>query len=124
MNNFSQARVGSELGHHHRRFWPRPGISSHDGGQNYCRYPAYDKLLTAMQNLFLKLLFVALVLPVAALAQNPTKWSLELEPKPAVLKAGERILLNLKAEIEPGWHLYALDQPEGGPIATTIVVTD
>ena len=25
-------------------------------------------------------------------------------------------------EIEPGWHLYALDQPAGGPIPTTIKI--
>ena len=29
-----------------------------------------------------------------------------------------------KAELDQGWHLYALDQPEGGPIATTIKVTE
>ncbi len=29
-----------------------------------------------------------------------------------------------KAELDQGWHLYALEQPEGGPIATTIKVTE
>src|SRR5205814_5116496 len=35
-----------------------------------------------------------------------------------------RLNASLKAEIEKGWHLYALEQPEGGPIATTIKVTE
>ena len=56
-----------------------------------------------------------LVFAAGAAAQNPVKWSLStghLEGKAYTFK--------LTAEIDPGWHLYALDQPSGGPIATTI----
>ena len=65
-----------------------------------------------------------LILPVLAAAQNPVKWSLTSDSKAAQLKSGDRIKASLKAEIESGWHLYALEQPEGGPVATTIKTTE
>lgn len=52
-------------------------------------------------------------------AQNPVTWSVTNPPK-NTLKPGERITLHLEASIEKGWHLYALDQPDGGPISTEI----
>ena len=61
-----------------------------------------------------------LILPIAGFAQNPTKWSLA----PNSVKVGDLTSLTLRVEIEPGWHLYALDQPAGGPIPTTIKVTE
>lgn len=72
--------------------------------------------------------FVLLLLPfllaISAAAQSPAKWSLTSDSKPAQLKTNDKIKVILKAEIESGWHLYALEQPEGGPIATTIKVTE
>ena len=68
-------------------------------------------------------LFLILFLPVLGAAQSPAKWSLNPDSKAPQLKAGDKIKVTLKAEIESGWHLYALEQPEGGPIATTIKVT-
>src|SRR6185436_2374878 len=38
------------------------------------------------------------------------------------VKSGDRINAKLNAEIDEGWHLYALDQPSGGPIPTTVKV--
>ncbi len=73
---------------------------------------------------FTTLLLLILFLPVLAAAQNPAKWSLASDSKPAQLKSGDKIKITLKAEIESGWHLYALEQPEGGPIATTIKITE
>jgi len=61
---------------------------------------------------------VALLLFVfvaGASAQNPVKWSLSNGSF-----QGKTYTFKLTAEIDPGWHLYALDQPSGGPIATTI----
>lgn len=52
--------------------------------------------------------------------QNPTKWSLDSDAKGKALKTGENFSAKLKAEIEGDWHLYAMDQPKGGPVATTI----
>ncbi len=71
-----------------------------------------------------KLALLFLLLPLAALGQNPAKWTLESEVKGRGIKSGETINVTLKAEVEPGWHLYALDQPAGGPIATTIRVAE
>ena len=75
-----------------------------------------------MRRIYRKIFVVifVLVFPVFALAQNPTKWTLESESKGKALKADENFKARLKAEIEGDWHLYAMDQPKGGPIATTI----
>ena len=65
--------------------------------------------------------FVALLLAVAVLpaAENPVTWSFKTTPRKSV-KAGESFVLKLVATIEAGWHLYSLDQPSGGPVATEI----
>jgi len=68
-------------------------------------------------------IFVA-ILASAALAQNPTKWSIESDAKGKSFKSGEAISVLLKAEVEGDWHLYSLEQPKGGPIATTIKVAE
>jgi thiol:disulfide interchange protein DsbD len=65
-----------------------------------------------------------LVLPVFAFAQNPTRWSLESDAKGKALQRSEKFKAALRAEIEDGWHLYALEQPEGGPIPTTVKVDE
>ena len=79
-----------------------------------------------MRYAFIRVLFPLLIFSVSVVAQNPTKWSLDLTPQFGTehLKAGTRIGVFLKAEIESGWHLYALDQSAGGPIATTIKVAE
>jgi len=77
-----------------------------------------------MPKLPLKILFLILLLPVFAFAQNPTKWSLESDAKGKTLKRSEKFKAALKAEIEEGWHLYALEQAEGGPIPTTVKVAE
>ncbi len=77
-----------------------------------------------MQKFYQKLGLLFLLLPLGAFAQNPAKWTLESETKGRSLKSGEAVNIILKAEIEPGWHLYALDQQAGGPIATTIKVAE
>lgn len=74
--------------------------------------------------------FVAVIALIAVLwapfsesaeAQNPTKWSLEVPtPQAGVFAPGAKADAKVSVAIEPGWHLYALDQPQGGPIPTTI----
>ncbi|MFN0279402.1 MAG: protein-disulfide reductase DsbD family protein [Pyrinomonadaceae bacterium] len=61
---------------------------------------------------------------VPGFAQTPAQWSLSSDSKSAQLESGDKIKVTLKAEIESGWHLYALEQPEGGPIATRIIATE
>ena len=49
---------------------------------------------------------------------DPAKWSLSVEP--AAAPAGSRVLGRLVVKLDPGWHLYSLSTPKGGPIPTTI----
>lgn len=55
---------------------------------------------------------------------NPVKWSLAVEETSKPPNKGDVFNVVLKAEIEKGWHLYALEKTEGGPIATRISVAD
>jgi thiol:disulfide interchange protein DsbD len=53
--------------------------------------------------------------------EDPVAWSASLTPsshKPVA--RGAHFTVELQAIIQPGWHLYALDQPDRGPIATDI----
>jgi thiol:disulfide interchange protein DsbD len=74
--------------------------------------------------LFIIFSFIIFVLPSISFAQNPTKWSLESGAKGKTLKKDETFKAKLKAEIEEGWHLYAVEQPEGGPFPTKITSAD
>ena len=76
-----------------------------------------------MRFTLIKIVLLLLILPVAALAQDPTKWRLESteDHETAPVK---RAPVRLYATVEPGWHLYGLDQPAGGPIPTTIKVSE
>ena len=75
-----------------------------------------------MRKTVLSLIFVLLA-AVGAIAQNPARWSLHSDAQGKKMTANLNFKAELKADIEPGWHLYALEQPAGGPIATTISVT-
>lgn len=72
---------------------------------------------------FRSLIFIFLV-STSVFAQNPASWSLSSDKNGKQLKAGETAKVELKATIEEGWHLYALEQPPGGPFATTIKVSE
>jgi hypothetical protein len=50
---------------------------------------------------------------------TPAHWALDELPKQP-LAPGATFVLTLSARIEPGWHIYAIDEPDGGPIATQI----
>ena len=71
---------------------------------------------------FRAFLVVLALFPVSGSARaeklDPAKWSLELHP--AAAAPGSKVVAGLAAKIEPGWHLYSLTTPAGGPIATTI----
>lgn len=77
-----------------------------------------------MHRIIFRLAFVILALCLPAFAQNPGKWSLSSDAAGKQLAAGKTFKVALRADIEPGWHLYALDQPAGGPIATTIKISE
>ncbi len=79
---------------------------------------------SSMRNILLSFGLILLILPLAAMAQDPAKWSLSSEAKGKNVKKDEQFRAELKAAIEPGWHLYALEQAAGGPIPTTIKVAE
>jgi DsbC/DsbD-like thiol-disulfide interchange protein len=64
--------------------------------------------------------FVAVTTAATAQAPSPVKWS--IQKAPASAQAGQTVTIQLAAQIEKGWHLYALDQPSDGPIPTEISV--
>jgi thiol:disulfide interchange protein DsbD len=49
---------------------------------------------------------------------NPVQWT--LEPSSVSAAAGGEALLRLTARMDPGWHLYSLTTPEGGPLPTRV----
>lgn len=51
---------------------------------------------------------------------DPVKWSIAIESPGVVRKPGEKLNVQLTAKIDDGWHLYAPEQPPGGPIPTRI----
>jgi thiol:disulfide interchange protein DsbD len=65
-------------------------------------------------------LFVAAALGRAA--EDPVQWTLTLEPSKA--PPGSHVLAKFSATIQPGWHLYSLTTPKGGPIPTTSSLAD
>ncbi len=63
----------------------------------------------------------ALLFGTFALGQNEATFQLKVEGKFA---PGEEAKAILEAEIEDGWHLYAMSQPDGGPVPTSIAVAE
>ena len=83
------------------------------------------------RNLFLagalaSLAIVALIsLSLKAAPQSgpdPVQWALTL--KPNSVKPGGKVLATLTATIQPGWHMYSMTTPKGGPNPTTAVIAD
>ena len=64
---------------------------------------------------------LVLGLPLMAVAQNPIHWSIAKTDKDAI-QAGQTFDVELTAEIDPTWHLYALNQPPGGPVPLVVAV--
>jgi DsbC/DsbD-like thiol-disulfide interchange protein len=64
--------------------------------------------------------FVAVTTAATAQVPSPVKWS--IQKAPASAQAGQTVTIRFAAQIEKGWHLYALDQPSDGPIPTEISV--
>ncbi len=53
---------------------------------------------------------------------DPVQWSLAL--KQASVKPGGTVLAALTATIQPGWHMYSMTTPLGGPNPTTVTLAD
>ena len=65
-----------------------------------------------------------LLITTAAYAapKSPAHWHVKTVPTSA--KAGAKIALTISGQIDPGWHLYAMEEPDGGPIATVVGLTE
>src|SRR5262245_13738040 len=59
---------------------------------------------------------LAIALAAQEQAPTPIRWS--AQPRAHDATAGGVIMVQATAEIDEGWHLYALDAVEGGPIPT------
>ena len=59
---------------------------------------------------------LAIALAAQEQAPTPIRWSAQPRAKDVV--AGGAIMVQATAEIDEGWHLYALDSVEAGPIPT------
>ncbi|HET9783642.1 MAG TPA: protein-disulfide reductase DsbD domain-containing protein [Terriglobales bacterium] len=44
--------------------------------------------------------------------------------EPPTLAPGQKAVIVVSAAIQPGWHVYGLGQPPGGPTPTIIVLAD
>ncbi|MEP7354550.1 MAG: cytochrome c biogenesis protein CcdA [Acidobacteriota bacterium] len=53
---------------------------------------------------------------------DPVQWTLTPESK--TIPPGTTVPFKLSATIEPGWHIYSLTIPKGGPIATTVKLAE
>ncbi len=65
----------------------------------------------------LLLLIISLISIVGAYSQEPAKWTMKLEDK-----GNGEIELVTNFKIDPTWHLYDINIPEGGPMPTSLSV--
>jgi Disulphide bond corrector protein DsbC len=73
---------------------------------------------------FLLVVAFAILSIESANAAKPTvQWQIKNPPTKA-LKQGTKFNVALVGQIDSGWHLYALEEPTGGPVATIIGLTD
>jgi hypothetical protein len=74
----------------------------------------------------LKVIFLAAFIPLIASAAPPksiVQWHVKSAPTKS-LHPGSPFDVIVTGAIDPGWHVYALEEPEGGPVATIVGLTD
>ena len=76
-----------------------------------------------MKRSLLSPIIFLLLFAAAGFAQNPVSWSLESDAKGKTAENAKTFNVRLKAKIDEPWHLYAVEQPAGGPIPTTIIAS-
>ena len=73
----------------------------------------------------LRLFLLAIaVAPGIFTKEDPVQWTLKPANGASSIAPGGKAYLELKASIEPGWHLYSPTTAPGGPIKTTIRIAD
>ncbi len=73
--------------------------------------------------MLLAVLFLPINHAVHAAVKPPVQWQVKTAPAKAV-KAGANFTVSIIGQIDSGWHLYALEEPQDGPVATEIALTD
>jgi hypothetical protein len=58
-----------------------------------------------------------------AAVNPPVQWHVKAAPGKAV-RAGAKFTVTISGQLDPGWHLYALEEPQGGPVATEVALSD
>ena len=60
---------------------------------------------------------ICVFMPIIAYAQmvSPVKWDIKIEKE-----SDKDGIIIFKASIEPGWHLYSIKLPDGGPVPTSV----
>jgi thiol:disulfide interchange protein DsbD len=70
---------------------------------------------------------IAFSIASTAIASAPPKsivqWHVKSQPTAAVA-AGGRFDVTVSGNIDPGWHVYALEEPEDGPVATIVGLSE
>jgi thiol:disulfide interchange protein len=61
---------------------------------------------------------------LSAAKEDPVQWTLNPATGSAQVLPGDKAHFELKASIQPGWHLYSPTTPPGGPIITKIKLKD
>ena len=69
------------------------------------------------------LLCAGLLLQAYAAWGAPLHWQVASAPAKAV-RPGARLTLVITGQVDPGWHLYALEEPQGGPSATEVALRE
>jgi len=68
--------------------------------------------------------FIAFALPACMQAkEDPVHWTISAADGKSVVAPGAKAFFELKATIDPGWHLYSPTTPPGGPIITKIQIS-
>jgi thiol:disulfide interchange protein len=66
----------------------------------------------------------AFLMPAALCAkEDPVHWTLAPAGGKAVVAPGGTAYFELKASVDPGWHLYSPTTPPGGPIITKVEIS-
>jgi len=67
-----------------------------------------------MKKLAITLSVLILFTGLHAQVQDPVKWNYT-----AIKKSDKEYTVNVSATLAQGWHIYSMNTPDGGPIATT-----